>query len=177
MEYELLKRVEFGPRDEDVRDVGDVVELSETAAEALLAEGAISPVDADPSEDPDGGSDELAAAEFAVLLGALDETQLFDAAREIAADEALQDQLDKLLEKLDGETHAITTGMPGERADVIREAARTLIASGDEKNLSKSGEPTVAALKDATGLADITSAERDAAVEALKVKEPGTGSE
>lgn len=66
----------------------------------------------------------------------------------------------------DSQSQAPGGDFPAERGERIRAAAAK--AAGDPAMCTKSGSPTVGALRELTGLADVTAKERDAALDAIQ---------
>ena len=133
---------------------GDIIQMSPREARPLLAAGVI----ATESRVGNGERPGSVVAELSALLGVMSESEIVEAAREIAGDENLRCRLDFLLEASQMASEA------GRRAQKIRDAADAVLKAKAPDTLTKAGQPTLAALRTETELEDLSKPEVEAAL-------------
>ena len=169
MRMRVLENLGLGSTDLRQGDTVDELELAALGADvgALRESGAIAP------DDDEGGP----ADGFLAALDALDSAALQAAAADIASSHArcmLLAEIGMAVHAIHGGGDPADTGDPSrvkdggagpsDRVDQIRSAVQAILAKDDPANLTKGGLPTVPALEAATGIDDISAAERNDAV-------------
>lgn len=173
MEYRATTRIDGGDR---VLNEGDLVTASELEAfgadiGVLLAGGDIV---------PDDGAESGPAADFVAALDVLTSADLEAAVALIAPHDARCMTIGEIGIGIGiGELRGFhTSSPPGEndggagpsdRVDQIRSAVVAILKAGNPEDLTKTSKvPTVEAVEAATGIDDVTAAERDEAVDWAK---------
>ena len=152
-----------------------ITDLDEDLAAELQAAGAIAADDDDEQFVPERGDGP--AEDCVAALNILDSAGIETAAALIAASEAACMQLGRLglsvqaiheggdPAQTDHPSRVKDGGAgPSDRVDQIRSAVQAILAKNNPADLTKSGLPTVPAIEAATGIDDVSAAERNDAV-------------
>ena len=154
----MYRVLESFPRGAGLAHAGAEIDLPQDEADELIAEGLVEPVSGDgPGRRPAAPTvDDILDAALSALRQATPD-QVREFFRAMAADPEIAPKVDNEVDRQEKLIAAIAG-----------------LEEGNEAHWTESGAPKVSALEAATGLADVTAAERDAAWEEYRAaKEDG----